>query len=148
MGWLDKLRRAFGSKEELEQLGETEGMALIEALLMTVHVDGQVTDEETQLLTTELAALPLSFCADAAAREAVVEKTRLKIIADRHLSADEFARGIAGRVTGAATRQKILALCAALAAVDGVDEVEESFLGSLARAFDIDESEVARLIRG
>jgi uncharacterized membrane protein YebE (DUF533 family) len=147
MGFLDRLRRVFGGeKKDLEALGEVEGLALVEALLMTVHVDGEVTDEEMAQLTQALGQLPLSFCADAAARQQVVEKTRQKILADRHLSTDEFARGIAGRVTSPGTRRQILTLAAQLAAVDGIDYTEALFLNSLARAFDIDDAEVAKLM--
>jgi hypothetical protein len=146
MGFLDRLRSLFGEKKELAELGETEGLALVEALLMTIHVDGEVTDEEQAQLGKELAQLPLSFCADPAERAQVVEKTRQKILADRHLSTDEFARGIAGRVTSPVTRRQIVTMAAQLAAVDGIDYTEALFLNSLARAFDIDDAEVTRLM--
>ena len=145
----DTLVDHFRNQEVLGELTMLETQAFVELLILTVLIDGEITEEELEGLSEQWGQLP--FAGDDALETLVGEhgaETREFLETRVHdpKEVDEFLERVAAKLTRPHTQEAAVQMVAAVAFADGLDSAELTLCENLGSKFGFEVDKVGELV--
>lgn len=145
--------RAFIERYEdqraLNDFTLAESKALFDLLLLTVMIDGEVSQDELDQLSDESERFPFGTAeefAEIIEDHATATKAELDEIIGDDFALDEFIAERVDIIEDDAKRREALTMIAVVAYADGVDPTEEDLCHRLGELFGFDEDEIEDIL--
>jgi hypothetical protein len=152
MSGLNSLLDHYDDQIPLQDLSLDEGQAIFDLLLLTVMIDGEITDEELESVTAESEKFPFGSAEDFAElveEHAFRTRAELEEILDDEDAIAAFIADRAELIEGDEKRREALKMIAVVAYSDGVDSTEEDLCHQIGRHFGFSDEDIeAKLLAG
>ncbi len=152
MAQLRSLLDHYHDQSPLRDLSLEESQAIFDLLLLTVMIDGEITDEELESVSEESEKFPFGSAedfADLVEDRAFRTRAELEAIIDDDDGIATFIADRADLIEGDDKRREALKMIAVVAYSDGVDSTEEDLVHQIGRYFGFSDEDIeAKLLAG
>lgn len=145
MSGLSALAEALRGENVLVDYSVAEATALFDLLLLTVMIDGEVSDAELEELGGQVDHFPLKdgeAFSDSIEEHGIAVREELEEILDDVGALDAFIAGRAAKIDANDKRKEALSIIAKVAYADGVDPSEEDLCHQIGGYFELAQDEV------
>jgi hypothetical protein len=150
MGTVSQIADFFEDDELLDTISLEQSKVLLDLFMLTIIMDGEISDQELETFDEELSRLP--FAKNEAHIEqigdyGVESKERILAIAGDDDAVDAYLADLAERFgPDVELRKKALAMVAALSYSDGFDDQEDHLCQQLGVAFGLEQATILAVI--
>ncbi len=146
---LSKLIDQYHDKDTLADLDASETQVFVDLLILTILIDGEITEDELEGLATQWSQLP--FAGDSHLEDLVGEQgfeTRewLEKNIDDKSAIHDFIVAKAEKLERDEVKLAALRMVAVVALADGVDAAEENLAHAFGRALGYTDEEVSSIV--